>query len=66
VTKLIVRPPIPAPVGHAVAGCSGPTQDLREDKPAAEVRRGRLGIPVYRKAGKVHIAYQAAILVADV
>jgi len=27
---------------------------------------GRLGIPVYREAGKVHIAYQAAILVADV
>jgi hypothetical protein len=27
---------------------------------------GRLGIPVYRKASKVHIAYQAAILVADV
>jgi ubiquinone/menaquinone biosynthesis C-methylase UbiE len=26
----------------------------------------RLGIPVYRKAGKVHIAYQAAILVAYV
>ena len=27
---------------------------------------GRLGIPVYREVGKVHIAYQAAILVADV
>jgi hypothetical protein len=27
---------------------------------------GRLGIPVYREAGKVHSAYQAAILVADV